>query len=384
MTTLLGGLWVLSGLYLLVCLVFSWRAMPRLPQAVPSRRKWPLISICVPARNEEKRLAPLLTSLSRLDYPRYEVLVLDDESGDNTAGLVREFAGRSSRIRLLKGKPLPSGWRGKTWACHRLSLQARGEWILFVDADTWFGPEILKRCLQAAERSRADVLSLIPHEVVGTWLERLVIPTLVFCLTGFVPMRLALRRGSPLYRYMGVNGQFAFFRADAYRSFGGHRSVAHEIVDDIQIGRAAVRAGLQLSFFNGTDEAACRMYTNAREVREGFAKNMMPFFRFGVAWTTLGLGFLFLVGVAPFIALAMGSAAGVLFLPALLLVLAQWAVRLDQARQYRMPALSALLHPFGCLAFGLIGLNSIYWYAVKKKGWWRGRELRIGAGGKHA
>src|SRR5690348_14488079 len=134
----LACFFVYMTVYLIACGVDNTRVFRKLPRVEPAPRKWPLVSVLVPARNEEKRIRPCLESLLKQDYPRYELLVLDDQSTDGTLKLLKSYAKRSGgRLKLFQGKPLPKGWVGKPWACHELSKKAKGDWLFFTDADTW-------------------------------------------------------------------------------------------------------------------------------------------------------------------------------------------------------------------------------------------------------
>jgi chlorobactene glucosyltransferase len=377
MTSLLSILWPLFGAWLLFCLLLSWRSLPTMPRAeTRPLRKTPFLSVCVPARDEERRIVPLLSSLLDQTHPRYEVLVLDDGSTDGTAARVRSFARRSRRIRLLKGRSLPPGWKGKPWACHQISRMARGGWLLFVDADVWLERDALERTWRAAEAAGADVYSPFPREHAEGWLARLAVPTLVFLLLSFLPMPWALSPRSPLYRYLGVSGQYTLWRRRAYDAAGGHAAVADEIVEDVKMGWAAARRGLRIAYGNASDAVHCRMYGSASEVWEGFSKNIHPFLGAHPVADLAGLTALLLLFVAPFAVAFAGP--GPLFIPALFAASAQWAVRLRHVMQFRLSPVSALLHPFGCLAFAVIGANSARWYLGRGHGTWKGRELRIG------
>src|ERR1039458_6662891 len=295
-----AALMVMLCVYLVACAWDNTRLFPKVPPTDPDRKKWPLVSVCIPARNEEKRIRPCLESLLKQDYPQYEVLVLDDQSTDGTLGLLRRFSAKDGRLKVLRGKALPAGWVGKPWACHQLSLKARGEWFFYTDADTWHTPDMLKRSIQAAEREKADLLSCFTRQQTGTWLEYLVIPVMVFCLTAFLPVRRVLKRGTFFSKFAGAGGQFLLFKKEAYNGIGGHESVKNEIVEDLKIGNLLVQMGFKLVFLNGVDLAFCRMYQSAREVWEGFSKNFFPAFGFSVPRALAGYSFLLGVGVLPF------------------------------------------------------------------------------------
>jgi chlorobactene glucosyltransferase len=371
---LLAAYWWLLAAFLVYCAWDNTWFFQKPEPADPRRRKWPSVSVLIPARNEEFRIGPCLEGLLAQDYPRYEVLVLDDGSTDRTFNVVQAYAADNSRLRVLRGKRLPEGWVGKPWACHQLSRKAGGEWLFFTDADTWHLPDMLKRTVQAAETRGADVLTLFTRQVTRTWMEALVVPVMAFHLLAFLPARWSLRRHSFFNRFAGVSGQFVFARGKAYRGWGGHASVKNEIVEDLNLGRQAVERGYRLVYGDGSDFSFCRMYRGAREVWEGFSKNFYPAVHFSPLYFLNAWGVLLLDGVLPFAAVAWGPSHP-LFWPGLALALACLGVRSLQALRYGFHPASVPFHPLGCLLFALIGMNSVRWF-WGDGGRWKGRTLR--------
>jgi len=372
----LADWWYFLSAFLIYCAVENTLLFKKPPMMDRNRQKWPLVSILIPARNEVDRIEACLKSLMVQNYPNYEVLVLDDRSTDNTFNVVREFAQRNhfARLKIGRGKKLPPGWLGKPWACYQLSQKAKGEWFLFIDADTWHLPEMLGRTVQIAEEKKADVLSLLTRQVTKTWMEALVIPVMAFHLLAFFPARWALDSKSRFNRFAGVSGQFIFIRRSVYRAFGGHEKVKSEIVEDLNLGKQLVRAGYQLVLGDGSDFSFCRMYTNTREVWEGFSKNFFPAVGYSLPLLLSTLMVLLINGILPFVVLAWGVNAQ-LFWPAFILCLVLWSVRLLEAVRYRMNWLSVLFHPVGCLIFSLIGINSFRWFYGRGHGYWKGRKI---------
>jgi chlorobactene glucosyltransferase len=269
---------------------------------------------------------------------------------------------------------MPKGWLGKPWACYQLSLKSKGEWLFFIDADTWHLPEALKRTVQMAEERKADVVSLLTRQITQTWMEALIIPVMAFHLLAFFPARLALNTKSWLSRFAGVSGQFIFIRRSVYRSFGGHQTVKNEVVEDLNLGKRLVQKGYRVVLGDGSDFSFCRMYSNAKEVWEGFSKNFFPAVGYSLPFMGLTIGILIFVGILPFLVLIWGFKTS-LFWPALVLSLVLWAVRLLQSVCYRMNKWSVIFHSLGCLLFALIGLNSFRWYFWRGHGYWKGRRL---------
>jgi chlorobactene glucosyltransferase len=371
----LACFWWLLAVYILYCLFENTLLFQRPAPLDPGRRRWPRVSILIPARNEKERIRPCLQSLLAQDYPSFEVLVLDDRSTDGTFDFVKKLAPQDRRLQVSRGRELAKGWLGKPWACFQLSKKAKGEWLFFTDADTWHGSEMLKRTVAMAEATNADTMTLLTRQVTRTWMEALVIPVMAFHLLAFFPARLSLKKNSRFNRFAGVSGQFVFIRRAVYRAFGGHETVKAEIVEDLNFGKQVVKAGFRLIYGDGSDFSYCRMYTNAREVWEGFSKNFFAAVGFSKLYVLIALAALLIDGVLPFLVLAFGFKSH-LGMAALALCLALWVARGVQAWRYRMSKVSVLFHPLGCLLFAAIGVNSILW-SWRHKGHWKGRPLSV-------
>jgi len=265
----------------------------------------PLVSVLVPARNEAKRIAPCVRSLLAQDYPRLELLVLNDHSEDETESILRRLGlgEHNPARRLIQGAALPPGWTGKNWACHQLAQQARGAWLLFTDADTEHAPGALASAQAHAQAARADLLSAWPRLMTKTWSERLIIPVIHILAVAFYPHALLawlqrhperLRRCPPsaLRALGGANGQFLFFKKTAYDAIGGHAAVRAHLVEDVALGReiaARLGEGMRLVNCDGSRLVECRMYLRFGEVWEGFTKNIRPAFEDAIAvWWIIG------------------------------------------------------------------------------------------------
>jgi chlorobactene glucosyltransferase len=230
----------------------------------------PLISILVPARNEERDIVPCLESLQRQDYPNYEILVLDDNSGDSTAALVEEIAAMDRRVRLLRGEPLPKGWAGKPFACHQLASQAGGSWLLFTDADTTHAPSMLSSALAYARDHKLSLLSGLPLQNTVSLSQRVVIPTFYFAILSLFP--LWWLQGSRVPKPGLSIGQFLFVSARDYREIGGHEAVRSRILEDVWLGFAMARHGKRQAVVDLSEVVTCRMYEGLGELWEGFSK----------------------------------------------------------------------------------------------------------------
>jgi glycosyltransferase involved in cell wall biosynthesis len=229
----------------------------------------PETSVLVPARDEGKRLPAVLTGLCAQDVT--EIIVLDDQSSDHTALVVRNAARADPRVRLLRGTPPPPSWTGKNWACHQLAAAARGDVLLFCDADVLLAPGAVDACWAQLRAQHADVFSVFPRQRTATLGERLLVPLIDDVLLAFLPHRL-LRL--PVPSAATANGQLLMFRRGSYDALGGHAAVAGEINEDIALARRARRAGLRLGLALGGDLAGARMYNGYLASVHGFGKSL--------------------------------------------------------------------------------------------------------------
>jgi chlorobactene glucosyltransferase len=253
----------------------------------PSPGAWhgaaPLVSIVVPARNEGENIGRLLASLARAEYPDFEVLVVDDESEDQTPALVEEAdPGRARAIRLVRGRPLPDGWFGKPWACFQGAREARGDLLLFTDADTVHGPDLLARAVGELKREEAHVFTLVGRQVMGSFWERLLQPQF-FILLAFRFPRTGTPRRPASWRHAIANGQYLLFRREAYEAVGGHESVRGEVVEDLRLAQLLARSGWRL-LVRQDRGLRTRMYRSLGGLVEGWSKNVTT----GALQTTTG------------------------------------------------------------------------------------------------
>lgn len=350
----------------------------------------PLVSILVPARDEERSIETCVGSLLAQDYPNCEVLVLDDHSEDQTGAIVaRLIAGAKAKnprmhAALIRAEPLPAEWTGKNWACHQLSQAARGRFLFFTDADTQHAPGTVTATVDYAVRNRAGLVSAWPRLVTGTLGEKLVVPVILLVGFAFCPLWLQRwvqerpeRARNRDVRGMGVaNGQFMFFKRGTYEKIGGHAAVRSHVVEDVSLGREVaerIPEGERLFNCAALQFSQVRMYRSFRETWDGFTKNMravfdeqrVTFWLFGGVQCACFLG--------PFVALFLTRP------PALWIVVAQigiiFAIRFLLAARFRTSRLGALLHPFGVLALMLIGLNS-WWRSTGAGVVWKGRTYK--------
>jgi len=353
----------------------------------------PLVSFLVPARDEEARLPRCLDSLLAQDYQHVEIIVLDDHSSDATAAVARErgfVADASAPRRIITGDALPSGWTGKSWACHQLARAAQGEYLVFVDADTWHECDCVASLIAFARRERADLVALWPRQITESWSEQLVVPLIGLLIMGFMPHVLlwlpqrfpALGRRVPrkwLWALGGACGQFILFRRAAYDAVGGHESVRDHLVEDVELGRrVAERIGEGMRIFNcdGSQLVSCRMYENLAGVWEGFSKNVRAAFDTRV-FTFAGFGLMqFVCFLLPFALILLPGWLGPWWKFAAAEVALVLLIRIIITQRLATSWVSVVFHPLAQAFALLIGLNS--WRLSSGRGVrWKGRTYRM-------
>lgn len=231
----------------------------------------PLVSILVPARNEELNIETCVKSLQQQDYPNFEIVVLDDNSTDNTAEIVSRIAAEDNRVRLIKGQPLIENWAGKPFACYQLAQEARGSWYLFVDADTIHAPYMLRSTLALAMELNTSLLSGFPRQLATGLAQKVAIPVpFYFFLISTLPLWWLHRSKQP--KPSIAIGQFFLFTKEAYWQVGGHRAVKSRILEDVWLAVEVVKHGGRHIAVNLSNVVYCNMYCNVGAMWEGFIK----------------------------------------------------------------------------------------------------------------
>jgi glycosyltransferase involved in cell wall biosynthesis len=240
------------------------------PAASPQAPFPPSISAIVPARNEEAVIAACIESLA-LQPEIAEILVINDQSTDKTAAIVRGLIAKIPRLRLLETQEVPSGWVGKNNAVYLGAKEAKSPWLLFTDADAELQLGAAARALQIAQETSAALVSLSPGQITQSWYEKALIP--------FVYSRLAKHFSyeavnDPASPAAAANGQFLMIQRDAYNSIGGHANVASEVLEDVALAKRAKSAGFRLCFGSGQGIVRVRMYRSFAAMWQGWKKNL--------------------------------------------------------------------------------------------------------------
>ena len=353
---------------------------------VPPPQDPPLISICIPARNEERNIRACVESVLKQNYPRFEVIVLDDRSTDATPKILRELAAQNKKLKIIRGSDLPAGWAGKPHALFQASAVALGKWLCFIDADTFLHSKTLSSCHAKAIETKADMFSIMTFQVLGSFWEKAVMPLIMTALSvGFSPRRV----NDPRTKDAIANGQFILIQRGVYQAIGGHESVKASIVEDKAIAERVKRSGYRLIVADGMKAVKTRMYTSLPEMWEGWTKNIYLGLRdrtglmvlgvFGAflavmaslflpLWPLLGLSW-FLNG-GGWMALAVIGEAFALW-GYLLIARARVSENMQLAKRY------ALTTPLGAGVFAAMMFASAWKVLTRRGVTWKGRTYRV-------
>ena len=262
--------WIALTLYLLIKV-----RLPRpLPEVGVSERAAPLVSVTVPARNEERSIRSCVESICASAYPEFEVIVVDDRSDDSTLDLARAIPpNRARRVLVVEGLELPDGWMGKPWACTQGARVAEGNLLFFTDADTVHAPELLGRAVAGLAEDQGDALTLLGRQIMDTFWERLVQTHMMAAFVFRFPNP-GKPRPPARWRDAIANGQFILFDRRVYEKIGGHEAVKGEVVEDQRLAQILCRSGKRLAVREGEAVLATRMYRSLDELIEGWSKNL--------------------------------------------------------------------------------------------------------------
>jgi len=333
-----------------------------------------LVSVCIPCRDEERNIEAVVRSVLASDHTQLEVLVYDDESTDCTGEILRRLASDDARVRIVPSVRLPAGWVGKQHACHRLARAARGDWLLFIDADVRLEPEAIGRAFAFASESRAKLVSTFPCQITGTAGESLIVPMIFYLLIGYLPFKRMRTTLSP--SASAACGQFILAERTAYFKAGGHAAIRGSMHDGVKLPRLFRKAGHKTDLFDGTTLCQVRMYTGFGQTWRGFAKNAyegLGSIGLLVFLTLLHLAVHLLPWILFPVLLVLGDAGPALALAAIVILL-QMAQRLLLTHRFGHSAALAPLHPVSIALLTMIQWHS---YVLHRNAgrFWKGRTL---------
>jgi chlorobactene glucosyltransferase len=356
------------------------------PAALPSGSPAPMISVVVPARNEADTIRQCVEDLLGQTYPNYEVIVVDDRSTDGTGEILGEILrcaqdDRAS-LRVLQGEELPPGWAGKPYALIQGAQVARGDWLCFVDADTFASPELLASAYSMANAYQVDMFTILTKQILGGFWEKVVLPVVFTGLSFGFPVE---RVNDPDQPDAIANGQFILIRRSVYDAIGGHGAVKDRIDEDRALAEVVKGAGYRLVLADGRALARTRMYASFSEMWEGWTKNIFVGLedRLGLLFLGASLGLIGALGLPVWLlagAVWWGTGGGLAALmvtleAALLWIALLWA-RALVARGFEISPFYAFTLPLGALVFTAMMFSSTFKVLSGEGVTWKGRRYR--------
>jgi len=347
--------------------LFAWRLVRPLTADECDLSDPPTLSVVIPARNEKQRLEEALRTVLGQEYPGIlEVVLVDDRSGDGTGETMERLAAGNDRVVVVRIEELPEGWLGKNHAIHAGTRRARGEWLLFTDADVRFAPDAFRRAVAHAEARGLDHLTMRPGLVLpGYWLESFV----AFFYAAFLVHRGYYKANLPSSRTGAGIGAFNLIRRHAYEKVGGYEAFSNRPDDDLTLGNRVKGVGLRQELALGHGLLEVEWYSSLAELFQGVEKNTFAALGYSVPKTAGYVLALPLLMAGPFIAIPFSSGASrVFYLGAAAAQIATFAVcnRFLGRRVFSLAIaypVCALLFPYVLARSALLALarGGIYW-----------------------
>jgi chlorobactene glucosyltransferase len=357
--------WILAFLNTILNLLL----LRRLPATGP--HDGPLVSVLIPARNEERTIERTVRAFLAQHYRNLEIIVVNDRSSDTTGAILDRLSTEDTRMTVIHGEPPPSGWLGKPWALHQGSRRANGELLLFVDADLIYSPDAVAAAVAELRESGVAMIAYLPYiEMVGFW-EHIAMPMLAVACFTMMPTWLGNRIMRPRLGLGGGTGNL-IRRAD-YLSAGGHEPLKDAVVDDIGLARLIRRSGGHTLALRAEHLVRLRMYHSGREIVEGFTKNMFAVlghsYPAALFWWAVGI----CCHILPYALALTGNVLSIMTVALITLT----RVLLFGSLRYRLD--NALLgHPLMMSFWGFVLVRSTWITGIRGQLHWRGRTYDAG------
>ncbi len=355
--------------YLSVNMIYLIRIYPVKEELI----SYPYISVCVPARNEERDIKNCVESLLNQDYPNFEVIVVDDNSNDNTAKIICSMTEQYSNLIFVDGAQLASGWTGKPYALHQAYQRSRGQYLLFTDADLTYQSHALKTAIHTMICNDLDLLTLMPEAIFGSFWERVVQPVIF----GFIAALTNFRKvNSESYQSAMGFGAFLLFKKEAYQKIDGHLSVANEVLEDIMIAKKAKLNGLSILVADGKNLFSIRMYHSMKEIWMGWRKNIFLAMKSSILRASYYMAMVLFFLLTPYVVVMcnLWVGAGSVWVGVSLLGLGlSLATGLGLCHELGLERKNVFLFPLGAIVMVVIMLSSMVQSLLLRRTEWRGR-----------
>jgi len=318
-----------------------------------------LVSILVPARNEEANIENCLKNILLQDYANTEIIVLDDNSNDRTFEIASSY--NKDKIKVINGDELPENWLGKNWACHQLSEASNGEYLLFIDTDVEIKRGAISTAIQQQRESNVGLLSVFPTQIMKTFGEYLIVPIMNWLLLTFLPLRFVFTSSNNLF--VAANGQFMLWKRETYFSIGGHEAVKNKVVEDMELAKLCKKNNLKIKTLLGSDLVYCNMYNSFKDAYSGFLKNFYAGFSINPLLFFITILFLLLVFLLPFVVITISFYS---FIPLILVLVTRIVVSIKSKQNW---LINVFFHPVQMLLMFWIGIVSVIKFETNQLVW---------------
>ena len=344
----------LSWLALAISAGLGVRKIPYLGSVAPlANAECPTVSILFAGRDEEEKLPGALATFLGQDYPRYEVVAVDDRSEDATGAILDAAARRDSRLKVVHVTSLPDGWLGKTYGLQRAYEASSGEWLVLTDADVHFAPDVLRLAIALAQKNHWDHLPLLAAAKLFTFGEKMV---MTFFACAFVlatrPWSVSNPKSSA---YVGV-GAFQLIRRSTYEKIGTHRRLAMEVVDDVKVGKLVKEAGCRSGVGRAGPAVSVHWHSGVRNLIRGTEKNFFAAANYSPWIAGAQLFSIFMAWIFPWLALPFVHGWARIF--AMVAIVVPMLAQAGAAREFRVSMLYALTQPVAAVIFFWMLLRS--------------------------
>ncbi len=321
------------------------------------------ISILIPARNEARNLPKLFESLEKQNFFNYELIILNDESTDETSAFVESYIKKNTRCKLINSMPLPQDWLGKNWACHQLSQNATGKYLFFLDADVELNEHFFESILNEIENRNLSLLSVFPDQIMVSVGEKIVVPTMHYILLSLLNLKWVYKL--PFPTMAAANGQCMVFKNEIYQQHLFHHQVRNVITEDIEIMKLIKKQKLTGAVYLANNLIKCRMYKNYWESINGFSKNFISGFG-----NNIFLASFFVLSISGFYSSFIFSKIIVLLIIALIIAIKILISKMSNQNIFY----NILFHPLQIISIVIILFKSIY-LKLSGNNRWKGRAI---------
>ncbi len=333
-----------------------------------------LVSVLVPCRNEEETIRDCLDAILSQSYSNLQIVVIDDQSTDDTLSILSEYAEREQRVEVMKNEILPEGWIGKNWACYQLSLHAKGDILLFTDADTTLIESAIREGVASIEYDSASFVTLLPEKRSYIFADKIFWQLIGWSLLSWFP----LWGIKNIKNAISVGfGQYLMFTKDAYLACGGHKAIHDKVLEDFELARSVKAAGLAARIYDGSGRVITRGYSSMKSVQDGYGKAIFAFFRYKSWLFSLVPVFVVMMAIFP-ISVVISAAIFAMYnwlfwlmLASMLFFMSSWVI---SSLRLGTNVLFALLYPLILL---FILWVSLYSFVSAHRGsiLWKGRRI---------